>query len=507
MNRRELFNNWEFQDEVVGGFWGQWQGNGEPRTVVSPIDDEPVAKVHTCTSDEVKEAIKASQEAYLKWRQVPAPKRGVFVKELGREIERNAEKLAQLITLEMGKPIKEARGEVQEMVDICDFALGLSRQLYGLTMPSERHLHRLQEQWFPLGVVGVITAFNFPTAVWAWNVALALVCGNSVLWKPSSKTPLTAVACTKLAEKVLARHNYPTATCSLVTGSGSEIGDIISEDKRVALVSYTGSISCGRHVGVLVQERFGRHILELGGNNAVIVSEKGDLDLAIKSVFFGAVGTAGQRCTTTRRVILHHSIKEKFLSGLSKLYEQTTIGDPRDEKNMMGPLVDAKAVDTMLFVMDKVKEAGGKILWGGERLTENGTSYVTPCVVEAKNELPIVQEETFAPILYVMTYKTIEEAIEMQNDVPQGLSSAIITNDMRESELFLSSLGSDCGIANVNAGTSGAEIGGAFGGEKETGGGRESGSDSWKAYMRRQTNAINFSGTMELAQDIELELD
>ena len=506
MNNKELFHRLGFSSEVVGGFWGQWQGSGKALEVVSPIDGATVESVGTCSRDEVSQAIDSARKAFEQWRLVPAPKRGLVVKELGREIEDHAEDLAQLITLEMGKPIKEARGEVQEMVDICDFALGLSRQLYGLTMPSERHLHRLQEQWHPLGLVGVVTAFNFPAAVWAWNVALALVCGNSVLWKPSSKTPLTAIACTKMAENVLARHKHPTAVCSLVTGSGKEIGDLISKNKKVALVSYTGSVLCGRHVGTLVQQRFGRLILELGGNNAVIVSEKGNLELALQSVYFGAVGTAGQRCTTTRRVIVHSSIYEKFMSGLKKLYEKTTIGDPRDAKFIMGPLVDERAVETMVSVMSEVEKEGGTLLWGGDRLSDLGQSYITPAVMAAKNYFAKVQEETFAPILYVMKYETIEEAIAMQNDVPQGLSSAIITNDLRESELFLSAQGSDCGIANVNAGTSGAEIGGAFGGEKETGGGRESGSDSWKAYMRRQTNAINYSGGMELAQDIELDL-
>ena len=506
MNLKELFHKLDIPKEVIGGFWGKWQGSGKEMEVVSPIDGATIEKVTTCQTTDVKEAINAADEAFKIWRLVPAPKRGLIVKELGREIENNAEELAQLITLEMGKPIKESRGEVQEMVDICDFALGLSRQLYGLTMPSERHLHRLQEQWFPLGVVGIVTAFNFPAAVWSWNVALALVCGNSVLWKPSSKTPLTAIACTKMAERVLSRHNHPTAICSLVTGRGSEIGDLISKDKNVALVSYTGSVSCGRHVGKLVQERFGRLILELGGNNAVIVSEKGNLNLAIQSVYFGAVGTAGQRCTTTRRVIVHSSIYEDFLAGLQQLYEKTAIGNPLDEKFIMGPLVNEGAVETMLQVMVDVKKEGGTLLWGGQRLMELGKSYIAPAVMKAKNNFAKVQEETFAPILYVMQYDTIEEAIAIQNDVPQGLSSAIITNDLRESELFLSAQGSDCGIANVNAGTSGAEIGGAFGGEKETGGGRESGSDSWKAYMRRQTNAINFSGGMELAQDIELDL-
>ncbi|HLP31408.1 MAG TPA: aldehyde dehydrogenase family protein, partial [Geothrix sp.] len=414
--------------------------------------------------------------------------------------------LGKLVTMEMGKIIAEGEGEVQEMIDICDFAVGLSRQLYGLTMPSERRMHRLQEQWHPLGVVGVITAFNFPVAVWSWNTAIALVCGDTVLWKPSSKTPLTAIACTRIAEKVLRDFGYDPAICSLAIGKGSDIGDLINTDPRVALVSYTGSVPGGRHVGKLVQERFGKHILELGGNGAVIVSEKGDLDIAVRSIYFGAIGTSGQRCTSTRRVIVHSSIHDAFLARLQALYAKTPIGDPRKNENLMGPLVDSGAVETMLGAIETVKAEGGRILCGGERLPLPGGCYITPCIVAAPKDLPMMKEETFAPVLYVVPYDTIEEAIALQNGVPQGLSSAIITNDQRESELFLSAAGSDCGIANVNTGTSGAEIGGAFGGEKETGGGRESGSDAWKTYMRRQTSAINFSGQVELAQGITLEL-
>ena len=410
-----------------------------------------------------------------------------------------------LVSLEMGKTLREGLGEVQEMIDICDFAVGLSRQLYGLTMPSERKQHRIQEQWHPLGVVGVITAFNFPVAVWSWNTAIALVCGDTVLWKPSSKVPLTAIACNRIAEKVLRDFGYDPAICSLVIGKGSEIGDLINTDPRVALVSYTGSVPGGRHVGKLVQERFGRHILELGGNGAVIVSDKADLDIALRSIYFGAIGTSGQRCTTTRRVIVQESVAATFKARLLDLYKKTPIGDPREDKTFMGPLVDAGAIETMQAAIETVKAQGGKVLFGGEKLPHPGGCYITPCLVEVAGNLPIVKEETFAPVLYVMTYKTIEEAIALQNGVTQGLSSAIITNDQRESELFLSAAGSDCGIANVNTGTSGAEIGGAFGGEKETGGGRESGSDAWKAYMRRQTTAINFSGKVELAQGITLD--
>ncbi|HWQ08392.1 MAG TPA: aldehyde dehydrogenase family protein, partial [Holophaga sp.] len=398
----------------------------------------------------------------------------------------------------------EGLGEVQEMIDICDFAVGLSRQLYGLTMPSERKGHRMQEQWHPLGVVGVITAFNFPVAVWSWNTAIALICGDTVLWKPSSRTPLTAIACTRIAAEVLRSFGYDPAICSLAIGRGSDIGDLINSDPRVALVSYTGSVSGGRHVGKLVQERFGKAILELGGNNAVIVTGNADLDIALQAIYFGAIGTAGQRCTSTRRILAHESVYDVLVARLRQLYEKTRIGSPLDDANIMGPLVDKDAVRTYLDAIETVKQQGGRILCGGESLPEAGGCYVTPCLAEVEPGLPIVREETFAPLLYLMKYHTLEEAIALQNGVPQGLSSAIITNDLIEAETFLSAVGSDCGIANVNAGTNGAEIGGAFGGEKETGGGRESGSDAWKTYMRRQTSAINFSGRMELAQGITL---
>ncbi|WP_306599391.1 aldehyde dehydrogenase family protein [Geothrix sp. 21YS21S-2] len=490
----------------LGGFNGEWIGSGRNQDVVSPVDGATLATVANITKEEFDAVLARTHEAWKSWRLVPAPKRGEVVKELGDELRRNKEALAELVTLEMGKTLREGLGEVQEMIDICDLAVGLSRQLYGLTMPSERRMHRLQEQWLPLGVVGVITAFNFPVAVWSWNTAIALVCGDTVLWKPSSKTPLTAIACTRIAERVLRKFGYDPAICSLAIGRGSDIGDLINTDPRVALVSYTGSVPGGRHVGRLVQERFGRHILELGGNGAVIVSEKGDLETALTSVYFGAIGTSGQRCTSTRRVIVHESIYDGFVARLKDMYAKTRIGDPRDANNLMGPLVDGGAVATMLEAIGTIKAQGGTILAGGERLPLPGGCYITPCLAEVPAELPMTREETFAPVLYLTRYSTIEEAIAIQNDVPQGLSSAIITNDMRESELFLSAAGSDCGIANVNTGTSGAEIGGAFGGEKETGGGRESGSDAWKAYMRRQTSAINFSGKVELAQGITLEL-
>ncbi|MCE1204778.1 MAG: aldehyde dehydrogenase family protein [Holophagaceae bacterium] len=503
---QKILKSLGISDMNPGGFAGEWVGGGKTQTVVSPINGETLATVANVTPSEFDAILAKSHAAFQNWKLVPAPKRGEVVKAIGDELRRNKAALAELVTLEMGKTLREGLGEVQEMIDICDFAVGLSRQLYGLTMPSERRGHRLQEQWHPLGVVGVITAFNFPVAVWSWNTAIALVCGDTVLWKPSSKTPLTAIACTKIAEKVLRDFGFDPAICSLAIGRGSDIGDLINTDPRVALVSYTGSVPGGRHVGKLVQERFGKHILELGGNNAVIVSEKGDLEIALRAIYFGAIGTSGQRCTSTRRVIVHESIYPAFTERLQALYRQTRIGDPRLNENLMGPLVDAPAVDTMLEAIGKVKAEGGKVLLGGERLPHAGGCYITPCLVEVPGNIPMVKEETFAPVLYLMKYKTFEEAIALQNGVPQGLSSAVITNDQRESELFLSTAGSDCGIANVNTGTSGAEIGGAFGGEKETGGGRESGSDAWKVYMRRQTNAINFSGQVELAQGITLEL-
>ena len=492
--------------ENPGGFAGSWIGSGKLQTVTSPINGETLASVRNVTPAEFDGILAKCHASFASWRLVPAPKRGEVVKALGDELRKHKAALAELVTLEMGKTLREGLGEVQEMIDICDFAVGLSRQLYGLTMPSERRQHRLQEQWHPLGVVGVITAFNFPVAVWSWNTAIALVCGDPVLWKPSSKTPLTAIACTRIAQKVLSDFGFDPAICSLAIGRGSDIGDLINTDPRVALVSYTGSVPGGRHVGTLVQQRFGRHILELGGNGAVIVSDKADLDIALRSIYFGAIGTAGQRCTSTRRIILHSAIHDAFLKRLVDLYAKTPIGDPRKNEFLMGPLVDTGAVDTMLAAIETIKAQGGKIVCGGERLPHAGGCYITPCIASVSKDLPMVQEETFAPVLYVLRYDTIEEALAIQNGVPQGLSSAIMTNDQRESELFLSAAGSDCGIANVNTGTSGAEIGGAFGGEKETGGGRESGSDAWKAYMRRQTTAINFSGSVELAQGITIDI-
>jgi aldehyde dehydrogenase (NAD+) len=494
------------QDRNLGGFGGAWAGSGPEQRVVSPVDGGALGTVVNVDRADFERILARCSAAFQDWRLVPAPKRGEVVKALGEELRRHKEELALLVTLEMGKTLREGLGEVQEMIDVCDLAVGLSRQLYGLTMPSERRQHRLQEQWHPLGVAGVITAFNFPVAVWAWNTAIGLVCGDPVLWKPSSRTPLTAVACIRMAQRVLERAGHDPAVCSLAVGRGAEIGDLINTDPRVALVSYTGSVPGGRHVGRLVQERFGRSILELGGNGGVIVSQRGDLELALRGIYFGAIGTSGQRCTTTRRAIVHDSVYDTFKDRLQAMYARTPIGDPRDGANLMGPLVDTGAVETMLRAIEILKAQGGRVLCGGGRLPRPGGCYVTPCLAEVDPGLPLVREETFAPVLYLMRYRTFDEAIRIHNDVPQGLASAVFTNDLLEAERFLSAAGSDCGIANVNAGTSGAEIGGAFGGEKETGGGRESGSDAWKAYMRRQTSAINFSGRVELAQGINLEL-
>ncbi len=500
---KKIFNHLNLNKENPGGFCGKWIANGKTVEIISPVNGETIAKVKHITADDYKKISKAAYNAFLGWRDVPAPKRGEIVRQFGNELREKKEVLGELVTLEMGKSIQEGYGEVQEMIDICDFAVGMSRQLCGITMNSERNQHRMFEQWHPLGVVGVITAFNFPVAVWSWNAALALICGDSVIWKPSSKTPLTAIAVIKIMVKVLKNNNIEPALCSLAIAPGGELGDCITKDKNVALISYTGSVRRGREVGKVVQERFGKLILELGGNNAVIVSNKANLDIALKSVYFGAIGTTGQRCTSTRRVIVHEEIYDTFLTQLKSLYQKTSIGDPRDQTKIMGPLVDKKAVDVMMRAIESIKKQGGNVLWGGEKTSLPGGCYVTPCLVEADQNMKMLQEETFAPILYVLKYKNLEEAIKIQNDVPQGLSSAIITDDLLESECYLSCRGSDCGIANVNIGTSGAEIGGAFGGEKETGGGRESGSDAWKAYMRRQTNTINYSRTIELAQGIK----
>lgn len=473
----------------------------------SPVDGLKIAAVNSSTQDDFEQTIQAAQEAFQVWRNVPAPKRGEMVRQMGEAFRANKAALGELVSYEMGKSLQEGLGEVQEIIDICDFAVGLSRQLYGLTMHSERPAHRMYEQWHPLGVVGIISAFNFPVAVWAWNSTLAWVCGNVCIWKPSEKTPLTAIACQKIMQKVLQNNNVPEGVSCLITGDRT-IGELLVSDKRVALISATGSTKMGRTVGMKVAERFGKSILELGGNNAIIVTENADLSIVIPAVVFGAVGTAGQRCTTTRRLIVQESIYEQVLNQLKKVYGQLRIGNPLDSNNHVGPLIDKQAVENYQLAAQKLIAAGGNFVVSPEVLEgkdyESGC-YVKPCIAEAQNHYEIVQHETFAPILYVIKYRTLDEAIELQNAVPQGLSSAIFTLNMREAEAFLSDAGSDCGIANVNIGTSGAEIGGAFGGEKETGGGRESGSDAWKAYMRRQTNTINYSNQLPLAQGITFE--
>jgi len=452
--------------------------------------------------------IETAKKAYLEFRQIPAPKRGELVRQFGLKLREYKDDLGKLVSYEMGKSLQEGLGEVQEMIDICDFAVGLSRQLHGYTMHSERPGHRMYEQYHPLGIIGIISAFNFPVAVWSWNTALAWICGNVTIWKPSEKAPLCGIACQNIITEVLKENNLPEGISTMIVGD-HVIGDKMVNDKNVALISFTGSTKVGRIVGTNVAQRFGKSILELGGNNAIIFTENADLNMSIIGAVFGAVGTAGQRCTSTRRLIIHESIFEDVKNRLVKAYGQIKIGNPLDENNHVGPLIDQQAVQQYLDSIEKCKKEGGKfVVEGGVLEGENYESgcYVKPCIAEVENSYEIVQYETFAPILYIMKYKTLEEAIAMQNDVPQGLSSAIMTTDMRQAELFLSQNGSDCGIANVNIGTSGAEIGGAFGGEKETGGGRESGSDVWKYYMRRQTNTINYTDSLPLAQGIKFDL-
>jgi aldehyde dehydrogenase (NAD+) len=479
--------------------------------VVSPADGKPIAKVFQCSEKDYEDVVSKAYEAFKYWRTIPSPKRGEIVRQIGNKLRHFKQPLGHLVSYEMGKSLQEGLGEVQEMIDICDFAVGLSRQLYGFTMMSERENHRMYDQYHPLGVVGIITAFNFPVAVWAWNSALATVCGDSNLWKPSSKTPLCAIAVQNILADVIKENKLPEGLFSLIIGKGSSVGERMLNDKRVPLVSLTGSTAIGKHAAEVISKRFGKTILELGGNNAIIITPDADLRIAIPAVVFGAVGTAGQRCTTTRRLIVHEEIYDKVKESMLKAYSSIKIGNPLDEKNHVGPLIDKGAVEEFLFALKQVVKEGGKIIFGGEMLTgigyESG-SYVKPAIVEADNSYKIVQEETFAPILYLIKYKgDVQNAIAIQNDVVQGLSSSIFTNNMREAETFLSHWGSDCGIANVNIGTSGAEIGGAFGGEKETGGGRESGSDAWKQYMRRQTNTINFGTKLPLAQGIKFEIE
>lgn len=505
-----LFRKLGLRDSNPGVFCGEWLGSGKLLKSVSPVNGQTLATVRTATPAEYERVVERSQAAFQTWQGLPAPKRGEVVRQLGNALRDAKSHLGRLVSLEAGKIIAEGEGEVQEMIDICDFAVGLSRQLYGLTIASERPQHRMLEQWHPLGVVGIITAFNFPVAVWSWNSALAAVCGDSTVWKPSSQTPLTAVATIKIAERVCQANGVDPAIFSLVIGDGATVGERLINDTRIPLISATGSTKMGRHVAEAVARRLGRSLLELGGNNAIVVTPSADLDLAMRAILFGAVGTAGQRCTTTRRILVHENVREQLTSRLVEAYRQVRIGNPLDSGTLMGPLINLQAVKDMQAALASVKKQGGEILYGGESLDGSGYPggcYVRPCIVAARHDLKIVHEETFAPILYVLSYRTLEEALAWHNEVPQGLSSAIFTNDLRESELFLSARGSDCGIANVNIGTSGAEIGGAFGGEKETGGGRESGSDVWKTYvwktyMRRQTVTINHSKELPLAQGI-----
>ncbi|HWK58933.1 MAG TPA: aldehyde dehydrogenase family protein [Parapedobacter sp.] len=474
----------------------------------SPVDGRHIASVGQTGSEAFDQVIDRAAAASVDWRRIPAPQRGEIVRQFGEELRLHKQDLGKLVSYEMGKSLQEGLGEVQEMIDICDFATGLSRQLYGLTMQSERPGHRMYEQWHPLGVVGIISAFNFPVAVWSWNAAIAWVCGNACVWKPSEKTPITAVACQALIAGVLTRNNMPEGVSCLVHG-GKELGERLAGDRRIALVSATGSTRMGKAVATTVASRLGKSILELGGNNAMIITEHADLNIALPAAVFGAVGTAGQRCTTTRRLIIHQAVYEAFKDRLVGAYAQLRIGNPLDEQNHVGPLIDRNAVDNYEAAIVRCKREGGCFIVEGGVLAGEGYEsgcYVTPCIAEVSPNMPIVQTETFAPILYIMKYATLDEAIRIQNDVPQGLSSAIMTLNLRESEQFLAAGGSDCGIANVNIGTSGAEIGGAFGGEKETGGGRESGSDAWKAYMRRQTTTINYSDNLPLAQGIKFDL-
>lgn len=496
--------------ENLGSSTGMnWLDSGETYlSSFSPADGKLIAKAQLSNSETYEAIIAQAHLAFEKWRTVPAPQRGEIVREIGNALREVKADLGKLVSYEMGKSYQEGLGEVQEMIDICDFAVGLSRQLYGLTMHSERPGHRMYEQWHPLGIVGIISAFNFPVAVWSWNAALAWVCGDVCVWKPSEKAPLSGIACQHIVGKIFAKHGMPEGISNLIIGD-YKIGELISHDSRVPLVSATGSTRMGKLVGKAVGERLGRSLLELGGNNAIIITENADLDIAIRGALFGAVGTAGQRCTTTRRLIIQENVYEEVKTRLATAFSKLVIGNPLDEKNHVGPLIDQDAVKSYLAAIEKVKAEGGKAVVEGAVLSGDGYEsgcYVRPAIFEAENHYEIVQHETFAPILYLIKYKTLPEAIALQNGVPQGLSSAIMTTNMREAEAFLAAGGSDCGIANVNIGTSGAEIGGAFGGEKETGGGRESGSDSWKAYMRRQTNTINYSTSLPLAQGIKFDI-
>ena len=490
------------EETSSGAYCGEWMSpGGGILTSTSPIDGAVLGKVKMADSQDYDEIVFESQRAFAKWKMVPAPQRGLIVREIGEELRKYKDDLGALVTLEMGKILAEGKGEVQEMIDIADFAVGLSRQLYGQTMHSERPQHRMYEQWHPLGPIGIISAFNFPVAVWSWNALIAMVCGDTVIWKPSPKTPLTAIAVQKICARVLERHGWK-GVLNLVIGTNDEIGERMIKDRRVPLISATGSCHVGKIVGQEVGKRLGRTLLELGGNNGVIAMNDANVDLLVRAVVFGAVGTAGQRCTSIRRLFLQSGIAAAVIEKLIKVYEQLPIGNPLDPKTLVGPLVDDHAVELMMTGLDIIRDQGGELLYGGEKLEG---SYVKPAIVRAHKHMKIVHNEIFAPILYVFEFEDLDEALELHNAVPQGLSSAMFTTSMISTETFLSHRGSDCGIANINIGTSGAEIGGAFGGEKDTGGGRESGSDSWKAYMRRQTVTVNWSEDLPLAQGIKFD--
>jgi aldehyde dehydrogenase (NAD+) len=494
------------RDQNGGAGFGQWIADptGADLTSINPADGRPIAQVRCAGRRDYDTVVEEARRAFESWRMVPAPVRGEVVRQLGNALRQAKDDLGRLVSLEAGKILAEGLGEVQEMIDICDFAVGLSRQLYGLTIASERPQHRMFEQWHPLGPIGVITAFNFPVAVWAWNAAIAAVCGDTIVWKPSIETPLTAVAVQNICDNVM-QANGLSGVFTLCVGDADPIGTAMTGDRRLPLISATGSCAMGRKVGTAVSQRLGRSLLELGGNNAVILTESANLDLAVRGVLFAAVGTAGQRCTTLRRLIVHESIAEEFLARLVRAYGSVKVGDPLEDGVLMGPLINERAVAAMLRAIDAARAQGGEVVCGGRRVDRPGY-FVEPTIVRARAEMPIVREETFAPILYYLTYRTLDEAIATHNSVDQGLSSAIFTDRLLEAETFLSARGSDCGIANVNIGTSGAEIGGAFGGEKETGGGREAGSDAWKAYMRRQTCTINWGANLPLAQGVRFDL-
>lgn len=501
----EILEKLHIEPVNSGACYGDWipSPSGGELASINPASGEPLAKVLRAGPADYEFIVTRAQEAFLDWRMVPAPRRGELVREIGNELRLHKADLGALVTLEMGKILPEGLGEVQEMIDIADFAVGLSRQLYGLTMHSERPAHRMYEQWHPLGVVGVISAFNFPAAVWSWNAMIAAVCGDCVLWRPSSETPLTAIAVQKICNRVMEAHGLK-GIFNLVIGASNPVGEALIHDRRIPLVSFTGSTEVGRHVSEVVAGRLGRSILELGGNNGIVVMNDADPDLVLRAVLFGAVGTAGQRCTTTRRLFLQRGIAPRITHALVTAYRQVKIGDPMEETTLMGPLINRRAVDDMMDGLRRIREQGGDVLFGGDHIMG---CYVQPALVRVRPDMPILKEEIFAPILYLIEFDDLDQAIHWHNDVPQGLSSAMFTTNLLSAETFLSHRGSDCGIANINIGTSGAEIGGAFGGEKDTGGGRESGSDAWKAYMRRQTNTLNWSTQLPLAQGIQFSLE